>query len=288
MRSDINVDRCSKMEIKIITTKRVLSPTQMTLAPYSINPYRGCEFNCVYCYAKMTKQYQNNVLGIKLNAPFVLEQELRRRDIKKVLLGSNCECFTYVELKFRIMEKILKILNKFKVTYTILTKSHLIKHYLHLVRINPDNRVFFTFNFSSEQLKSHLEESSPTLEERIFTLRKIENSKIPLRIHIGPYIPYVTEARKIFPIFSKLVKEVNIELYHSKMGNFANLLTKIRSFDQSLAFRIENVYRDRTSYTNFSNELKKNILNLNETYKFKLFFIIPEFDSFYDSRMSYV
>ena len=69
------------MQIKTITTHKVLSPTQMSLAPYAINPYRGCEFQCSYCYAQFADSFKNNELGVKIDAPDLLEKKLRTRNI---------------------------------------------------------------------------------------------------------------------------------------------------------------------------------------------------------------
>jgi DNA repair photolyase len=142
------------MEIKIIHTQKVLSKTQISLADYVINPYQGCEFGCVYCYSQENKNLKNKnffqFLGVKINAPSVLEKELKINKPKRVLLGSTTECFLYQELKYKITQKILFLLNKHHIPYTILTKSSLIKNFLSLIRKNKDNKIFFTLNFSSD------------------------------------------------------------------------------------------------------------------------------------------
>jgi len=76
------------MEIKLIKTQKVLAPTQITLAPFCINPYRGCEFGCLYCYTRLTKASKRDkeTLGIKINAPLILEKELKYRNVEKVIL----------------------------------------------------------------------------------------------------------------------------------------------------------------------------------------------------------
>lgn len=277
------------MRIKLVHTQRVLAPTIMTLAGFTINPYRGCEFNCSYCYAKSIRIDNKNrdLLGVKINAPEILEKELNYKKIDKVVLGSNCECFTYAEIKFKLTEKILTILNNNRVAYTILTKSHLIGNYLPLIRQNKDNRIFFTFNFSREKIRSFLEEKSPSLENRLAVLERIKQSGIPLRIHIGPFIPYLSDLDEIFFRIKGLTREINIELYHSKTGNFEEVLQKVKDYDYSIAGKIRTVYENRESYRDFSRRLRIRALALNKSYGFKIYFIVPEFDEFYDSRINY-
>ncbi|RKY41254.1 MAG: hypothetical protein DRP81_08590 [Candidatus Omnitrophota bacterium] len=277
------------MKIKLIKTQRVLAPTQITLAPFCINPYRGCEFGCLYCYTKLTKiaQRDKETLGVKINAPLILEKELKYRNVEKVILGSSCECFTYAELTYGISKKIIQILNKNNISYTILTKSPLIQKYLSLIKVNKKNCIFFTFNFSKEKIKSLIEENSPSLKRRLAVIREIKRVGIPLRIHIGPFIPYLSSLEEIFPLIKGLTTEVNIELYHSKMGSFFEILEKIKKVDEGLSKSIENIYRDRESYYNFSEKLKETTLQLNKKYNFKLYFIIPDFDKFYNSKITY-
>ena len=275
------------MNIKLIETKRVLSPTNMSLAKYAINPYRGCEFGCLYCYSRLTKSFKPYLLGVKINAPDLLEKQLRSKTVEKVVLGSNCECFTYAERIYRITEKILTILNKYAVAYTILTKSSLVQDYLDLIKKNKDNRIFFTFNLSEESTKIKLESLSPSLKKRLKTLEKIIASNINLRLHIGPFIPYITDIKEIFKLFKDKIKEINIELYHSKMGNFNQVLSIIKNIDKKKASYLESIYKTANSYYNFSKELEAKIKEMNKYYNYKIYFIVPEFDKFYNSQIIY-
>ena len=85
------------MQIKLIRTQKVLSLTQISLADYAINPYRGCSFGCLYCYSRENKNIKKEAfftrLDAKINAPEVLERELKYKRPKRVLLGSTTECF---------------------------------------------------------------------------------------------------------------------------------------------------------------------------------------------------
>jgi len=85
------------MKIDLIHTERVLSHTQIKIADYVINPYRGCSVGCLYCYGRENKNIKKNdllnSLGVKNNLVSVLERELTYKRPKRVLLGSITECF---------------------------------------------------------------------------------------------------------------------------------------------------------------------------------------------------
>lgn len=284
--------RDTTMNIKLIHTQKVLSPTQISLADYTINPYRGCEFGCLYCYSRENKNIKSNgffkCLGVKINAPDILEHELRYKKPKRVLLGSTTECFQYQELKYNVTEKILKILNNFDIPYTILTKSHLIVNYLPIIRQNRENKIYFTLNCSSNKIIKIFENKSPLVKERVKTLNEIINKNIELRVHIGPFIPYISILADIFSIIPRKINEIDVELYHQKMGNFKEITPMIeKHFGKDLKEKINKIYNNKESYFNFANELKNDIQNLNKKYQFKIFYIVPDFNEFYSPYLNY-
>ena len=277
------------MAIKIINTQRVLSPTQITLADYAINPYRGCEFGCIYCYALQNKNIKDNnkILGIKINAPSVLEKELRYKFPKRVLLGSTTECFQYKESEYKITEKILILLNSRKIPYTILTKSNLISRYLPIISENKDNKIYFTLNLSSNKLIRIFEEKTPSIEERIKAIKAIVDHKINLRIHIGPFIPYISSLKAIMRLLPKSIEEINVELYHHKMGNFKEIIDTIRkNFGEDTCSKISAVYASKKNYLEFASEIEKMAITIKNPSQ-EFFFILPDFDDYYNDKVDY-
>lgn len=280
------------VETKFINTERVLSPTQISLAGYTINPYRGCEFGCIYCYSQQNKNIQGknfkNYVGIKLNAPSVLEKELEIKKPKNVLLGSTTECFQYIEKKYRLTEKILKILNKNNITYTILTKSSLIKDYLELIGQNKDNKIYFTLNFAPQRIINVFEDKSSSLQSRLNAINEITKKKINLRIHLGPFIPYISNLESILALLPKSIKEIDIELYHNKMGNFKEILKKTeKKIDPRITKKLFSVYQSKANYYKYTQSLKNKILKVKKNNPAKFFYIVPDFSQFYKPVIDY-
>jgi len=280
------------MKIKLINTQKVLSPTGITLADYVINPYRGCEFGCLYCYSRENKNIKkekfSNYLGVKINAASQLQKELKSKKPKRVLLGSVTECFQYQEPKYKITEEILKTLNYENVPYTILTKSHLIKDYLSLISCNKENKIYFTLNLSCDNMIRALEPNSPLLSQRLKTANAIIKAGINLRIHIGPFIPFVSGLKDIFKLIPEKTKEADIELYHNKQGNFKAILDNIKRLKgEKVKDRLEKVYSSKENYLEFARETKNQAKAFKKQYNFKIFYIVPDFDQYYNSSIDY-
>ena len=298
------------MDIKIINTERVLSPTQIKLADYVINPYRGCEFGCLYCYSRENKNIKKdcffmNFLGVKKNSPEILEKELKQKKPKRVLLGSTTECFQYQEQKYKITEKILQILSRNKIPCTILTKSHLIINYLSLLQENKENKIYFTYNLVSDKIRQLVEKKSSPLQERLKAIAEIITYGIDLRVHIGPFIPYLScfdfdrqnnstklnniqELENILKILPKDVKELDIELYHEKQGNFQAIVdTAKKNISMELSENLCRVYENENNYIKFAQDLKQEIEQLSDKYSFNFYYIVPDFNKFYTPYIDY-
>ncbi len=278
------------MEIKLIKTERVLSKTQIRIADYVINPYRGCLFGCAYCYSSMNKTTRGkgwgNFLEVKINAPDILEEELRTVTPKRVLLGSTTECFQYPELKYKLTGRIVEILNKKEIPYTILTRSDAIVPYLSVIQQNPSSKIYFTVG-SDEQLFKHVfEPRSPSFSRRLEVLREIAQRHIPLRIHLSPVLPFLFDFPGIFRLISGLTREVGIEFYNAKMGPvmFAKALAAL---PDTMSEKIRGVYSDRERYTAYFNDLKEEILSMNKDFNYTFFFVMPEFDTYYGPTIMY-
>jgi DNA repair photolyase len=278
------------MNIKTIHTQKALSPTQISLADYVINPYRGCEFGCVYCYSqenKNTKVSFFDTVGVKINIAEVLEKELRYTKPDRVLLGSTTECFQYQESNFRLTQQVLTILTQYQVAYTILTKSHLIAEQLPLIAQGKRNKIYFTFNCANSNTIRALERKSPDLTHRRTVIKKILDHGIDLRVHIGPYIPYLSDIDEIMELLPRAIKEIGIEVYHHSMGNFNDFLASVCSMDTASVTKIKDVYQNEKNYLKFTRDLKQRLLQIKEKNGINIFYIVPEYNTFYTSGIDY-
>ncbi|MBN2120859.1 MAG: radical SAM protein [Candidatus Omnitrophica bacterium] len=282
------------MDIKEIRTQRALSRTQIKLADFVINPYRGCEFGCKYCYSRENKNVKKRTepwgsfLDVKIDAPFVLEKELRFKRPKCIMLGSTTECFQPREEEFKVTRALLEIIKSRNIPVVILTKSNLIEKYVDLLNYNPNNKIYFTFMFQDKAVKDILEKDTPELEKRIKAIKKLIENKIRVKIHVGPFIPFMEDLRKLFQFIPPGIKEVEIEVYNSKMGNFKEIVSLIKErISKEKSAALAKTYSSGKDYNNFCTFLRKEAQKINEDYNFKLNFIVPEFDSWYTDKIKY-
>lgn len=271
------------MEAKTVQTQKVLCATNITLASHVINPYRGCSFGCLYCYARENKNMKKNTgVCAKVNAPELLKKELRYTNPKRVLLGSTTECFQHAEQTCKLSAQIIEILNQNNIPFTILTKSHMIADCLIAIAKNPLNKIYFTVNAARDETIRLFEPASPSLGERLEAIRGIISRGIALRVHIGPFIPYLDDIGKIIGQLPAGVKEADVELYHHKMGNFNAVLEKISSScGKETAQDIRKVYSCRENYQAFSQSLKVKIKPYEG--KMKIFRLVPDYDEYYNA-----
>jgi len=106
---------------------------------YSVNPYSGCSFNCIYCYIRGSKYGENmaKTLSVKLNAPEVLDKQLKRRAKKKeygiIALSTSTEPYQTIEKETKLTRSLLEIILKYRLPVHILTKSTLVLRDLDLL-----------------------------------------------------------------------------------------------------------------------------------------------------------
>jgi DNA repair photolyase len=103
----------------------------------SINPYRGCEHGCIYCYARPSHSYMNLSAGLdfetkifyKVDAEKLLEEEINKPNYicKPIMLGANTDPYQPIESKLNITRKLLEVLHKYKNPVIIITKSSMIE-----------------------------------------------------------------------------------------------------------------------------------------------------------------
>ena len=120
------------------TSKTVLAKNDSPDLPftYSINPYRGCEHGCIYCYARPSHEYLGFSAGldfetkimVKMDAPRLLEEHLRRKSWvpQMVALSGNTDCYQPVERKLQITRKCLEVFLRFRNPVSLITKNALV------------------------------------------------------------------------------------------------------------------------------------------------------------------
>jgi len=172
----------------------------------SINPYRGCEHGCIYCYARPSHAYLELSPGLdfesklfaKTNAAEVLRETLAKPGYvpSPIALGANTDCYQPIERKYRITRQILEVLDECNHPVTIVTKSALIERDLDLLKdLASKNlvKVFVSIGTLDRALARKLEPRAASPQRRLDVLRNLAKNNIPCGVMVAALIPALND-----------------------------------------------------------------------------------------------
>jgi DNA repair photolyase len=154
-----------------------------------VNLYRGCTHGCVYCYAPSLvhdERRWGDYVDAKINAPAVLERELRNLQKDVIFISSASDPYQPVEAKYRLTRKSLEVIRKHDFPVLILTRSPLVLRDLDILKNLRWVRVGFSISTASEHF---YEPGVPSLERRLAALRKLSDAGIKTWVSLAPIIP---------------------------------------------------------------------------------------------------
>jgi DNA repair photolyase len=173
----------------------------------SINPYRGCEHGCVYCFARPTHAYLGLSPGLdfetrlfmKPDAPELLETELSAPGYvpRTIAIGTNTDPYQPIERRYQLMRRILEVLERFGHPVGIVTKSALIVRDVDiLARMASRNlaKVAISVTTLDAKLARIMEPRAPTPPRRLEAVQKLATAGIPTSVLVAPIIPAVNDA----------------------------------------------------------------------------------------------
>ncbi len=187
------------------------------LDDYSVNPYSGCSFNCLYCYTRGSKYGEDMEGGLsaKVNAPEVLERQLARRarrgEYGFVALSTSTEPYQRIEEKTGLTRRILEVILQYRFPVHVLTKSTLVLRDLDLLREidrrailpedlreKPGRGVIINFSLSTldRKLARILEPGAPEPEERLKTMERCKQEGLFTGISFIPVLPFLSDSEE--------------------------------------------------------------------------------------------
>lgn len=172
----------------------------------SINPYRGCEHGCIYCFARPTHAYYGLSPGLdfetrlfqKPDAPERLAKELRKPSYKPafIALGANTDPYQPIERNLLITRRILQVLADFRHPYAIVTKSPLVIRDIDLIGPMAEAglaTVSISVTTLDRVLARQLEPRAPTPAKRLAAIRTLSETGIPTCVLAAPIIPALND-----------------------------------------------------------------------------------------------
>jgi len=172
----------------------------------SINPYRGCEHGCIYCYARPTHEYLGFSAGldfetrimVKRDAPELLRQELASPKWKPQVIAMSgvTDCYQPVERTLRLTRRCLEVLTEFRNPVGIVTKNHLVTRDIdvlsELAKFNAAI-VFVSVTTLDRELAARLEPRASLPHHRLAAIEALRSAGIPAGVMVAPVIPALTD-----------------------------------------------------------------------------------------------
>lgn len=172
----------------------------------SINPYRGCEHGCIFCFARPTHSYHGLSAGLdfesklffKPNAPELLRRELSKPGYipRVIALGINTDAFQPIERDIGLTRELLTILSEHNHPVSLLTKSALIQKYVDLIAPMAEKglcRVGISITTLDRRLARKMEPRAATPTKRLETVRILSEAGIPVTVMNAPIIPALND-----------------------------------------------------------------------------------------------
>jgi DNA repair photolyase len=188
--------------------KTILTRNASPDIPFSVslNPYRGCEHGCIYCFARPTHSYLGLSPGLdfesriyaKVNAAELLERELSKKGYvpEPIALGVNTDAWQPAERDLRLTRRVIEVLSERGHPFAAITKSSLIERDLDLLAPMAARGQFMaaiTITTLDTEIARTLEPRAATPTRRLRTIRTLAEAGIPVGVSIAPVIPFVTE-----------------------------------------------------------------------------------------------
>ncbi len=195
-------------EVRPEPARSIITRNQSPDIPFeqSINPYRGCEHGCIYCYARPSHAYVNLSPGLdferklffKADAERLLTAELSQPGYRcrPIALGANTDPYQPIEKHYRVTRQILEVFERCHHPVTIITKGTLIERDLDLLQSLAADRlvsVAISLPTLDDALKRTLEPRAPSPAARLRVMGRLAAAGIPVGVMVAPVIPVLTD-----------------------------------------------------------------------------------------------
>jgi len=195
-------------EVQEVPARRIITRNESPDIGFdrSINPYRGCEHGCIYCFARPTHAFLGLSPGLdfetklfaKTNAAQALERELAdpRYSVRTIAIGTNTDPYQPIERRYRIMRRILEVLSAANHPVGIVTKSALVLRDLDLLASMAERglvKVALSVTTLDRRLARAMEPRASTPDKRLETLGRLVDAGVPTSVMVAPVIPGLTD-----------------------------------------------------------------------------------------------
>ena len=198
-----------RTEVRLERPRSVITRNTSPDIPFdrSINPYRGCEHGCIYCFARPTHAYLNLSPGLDFETRLIarpgagaaLEKELRKKGYtpQTMAIGTNTDPYQPIEGRYRVMREVLEVLAAFNHPVGIVTKGTGVERDIDLLAPMAARGLAFvgvSVTTLDARLARKMEPRVPAPQRRLATIRRLAQAGIPVKAMVAPIVPGLTDA----------------------------------------------------------------------------------------------
>ena len=201
-------DRLVQTEVRVESPRSALSYNRSPDLPFdrSINPYRGCEHGCIYCFARPSHAFLNLSPGLDFETKLiarpgigaVLARELSAKAyvVQTVAIGTNTDPYQPIEAKYGVMREVLGVLRDFNHPVAITTKGTLVERDLDILAPMAGlglARVGISISTLDAGVSRKMEPRAAAPARRLATIRRLTDAGVPVRVMLAPVVPGLTD-----------------------------------------------------------------------------------------------
>ena len=252
------------MEVKQIQCKTALSSSSLSGLSYSLNPYRGCQHHCVYCYApkvlRMNQDQWDTTIEVKTNIPIVLAKEVKTKKRGVVGISTVTDPYQPLEQKYLLTRYCLEQLLKVDFPIHIQTKSTLVTRDIDLISRFSESQVMMSIATLRDEQRKLLEPHSSSIQERLHTLRTYADAGVKTSVFFGPIYPTISleEIPSILDTFRESgATEIWIDMLRLKPGIWENIQKELQQNQRVFQIFSKHIFETKNYYMNIREEIRK-------------------------------
>ena len=245
------------MKINEIKCKTALSKSSLPGLDYSLNPYKGCQHNCAYCYVpnvlRINRKDWGGFVDVKTNMPIVLSKELKKKKKGVVGISTVTDPYQPIEKNYKLTRYCLEQILIHDFPVCIQTKSDLVIRDIDIISNFSKAELMFSIGTLNDDERKILEPFSSPIQNRLDALKQFSNEGIKACVFFGPIYPSIKkeDLSELIDTFVKYgAREIMVDKFNFKPGIYQNL----KKFNISKFERI----KDESYFKEILNEMEKN------------------------------
>jgi len=210
-------------KIREIEARSILNKSG--ISDFAVNCYLGCQHGCRYCYARFMTRFSphqepwGEFVDVKVNAPSVLDRQVRRAPKGRVFISSVCDPYQPLEARYGLSRACLEILLRYGYPITILTKSALAARDLDLMNGRQEIDLGVTVTTGDEALRCLVEPGASPTRDRLALLGQAKSKGIRTYAFLGPFLPGLSDTEENLSFLIRQIAEIGVDYCYADILN---------------------------------------------------------------------